>query len=52
MQELDDNDAQEQDSEKPTAEELEEKIRWLKRRRDVYDELQEEMAERGESRSR
>ena len=48
LQELDDNDAQEQDSEKPTAEELEEKIRWLKRRRDVYNELQEEMAERGE----
>jgi transposase len=35
LQELDDNDAQEQDGEKPTAEEFAEKIRWLKRRRDV-----------------
>ena len=49
LQELDENDAQETDSETPTAEELQEKIEWLKRRREVYKELQEEMDESGES---
>jgi transposase len=49
LQELDENDAQETDSEKPTAEELQEKIEWLKGRRQVYNELQEEMDESGES---
>jgi transposase len=49
LQELDENDAQETDSEKLTTEELQEKIEWLKRRREVYDELQEEMDESGET---
>jgi transposase/macrodomain Ter protein organizer (MatP/YcbG family) len=49
MQELDENDAQETDSEKPTAEELQEKIEWLKKRREVYEGLQEEMDESGET---
>jgi transposase len=49
MQELDENDADERDSEKPTAEELREKIEWLKQRSAVYNELQEQMDESGES---
>ena len=49
MQELDENDAQETDSEKPTAGELQEKIEWLNGRREVYKELQGEMEESGES---
>ena len=49
LQELDENDAEETDSEKPTAEALEQKIEWLKRRREVYEELEEEMDRRGES---
>ena len=49
LEELDEADEQEQDSEKPTAEELREKIEWLKRRKEVYAELQEQMDESGES---
>jgi transposase/macrodomain Ter protein organizer (MatP/YcbG family) len=49
LEELDEADEQEQDSEKPTAEELQEKIEWLKRRREVYAQLQEQMDESGES---
>ncbi|MFC2031454.1 IS1182 family transposase, partial [Chloroflexota bacterium] len=49
LQELDENDAQETDSEKPTAEELQEKIEWLKGRTEAYKELQEGMDESGES---
>jgi transposase len=49
LQELDEADEEEQDSEKPTAEELREKIQWLKRRKEVYAELQEQMDESGES---
>ena len=46
---LDEADEQEQDSEKPTAEELEEKIEWLTRRKEFYAELEEQMEESGES---
>jgi len=46
---LDEADGEEQDSEKPTVEELQEKIEWLKRRKEVYAELQEKMDESGES---
>jgi hypothetical protein len=49
LQELDESDAEERDSKKPTAEELREKIEWLQRRSEVYDELQEEMDESGDS---
>lgn len=49
LQELDENDAQETDSKKLTKEELQEKIEWLKRRKGVYDELQQQMDESGES---
>ena len=46
---LDEADGEEQDSEKPTVEELQEKIEWLKRRKEVYAELQEKMDESGEA---
>lgn len=49
LQELDRNDAQETDNKKWTKEELQEKIEWLKKRQGVYDELQQEMEESGES---
>jgi len=49
LEALDRADEEEQDSEKPTAEELREKIEWLKRRKTEYAELQEEMDEGGES---
>jgi transposase len=49
LEELDETDEQEQDSAKPTAEELREKIEWLKGRKEVYRELQEQMEESGES---
>ena len=49
LEELDQADEQQQDSEKPTAEELREKIEWLKKRREFYAELQEQMDESGES---
>jgi transposase len=49
LQELDENDAQETDSKKLTREELQEKIEWLKRRKGVYNELQQQMEESGES---
>lgn len=49
LKELDEADEQEQNSAKPTAEELQEKIEWLKRRKEVYAELQEQMDESGES---
>jgi transposase/macrodomain Ter protein organizer (MatP/YcbG family) len=49
LQELDEADEEEQDSEKPTAEELREKIEWLKGRKKVYAEVQRQMEESGES---
>jgi len=49
LQELDENDAQETDNKKLTKEELQEKIEWLEKRKGVYDELQQEMEESGES---
>lgn len=49
LQELDENDAQETNSEKWTKEELEEKIAWLKKRKGRYDELQQQMEGSGES---
>lgn len=49
LEELDQADEEEQDDEKPTAEELQEKIEWLKGRKEVYADLQERMDESGES---
>jgi hypothetical protein len=49
LQELDENDAQESDSEKLTKEELPEKLEWLKEHKRKYDELQQQMEESGES---
>lgn len=49
LEELDEADEQEQDNEKPTAKELQEKIEWLKGRKEVYADLQERMDESGES---
>jgi transposase len=49
LEELDEADKQEQDSEKPTAEELQEKIEWLKSRKEFYKDLEEQMEESGES---
>ena len=48
LEELDENDAQETESEKWTREELQEKIEWLKKRKGEYDELQQQMEESGE----
>jgi len=45
---LDKADEEEQDNEKPTAVELQEKIEWLKGRKEVYADLQERMDESGE----
>ena len=49
LEELDKADEQEQDNEKPTAEGLQEKIEWLKGRKEVYAELREQMDQAGES---
>lgn len=49
LEELDRADEQEQDNEKPTAEELQEKIEWLKSRKKIYAELEEQMDQSGES---
>jgi transposase len=49
LEELDEVDEQEQDNEKPTAEELQEKIEWLRGRKKEYAELQERMDQSGES---
>jgi transposase len=49
LQELDEADKQEPDSYKPTAEELQERIKALKRRKQGYVELEEQMEEKGES---
>jgi transposase len=48
LEELDQADEEEKDNEKPTAEELQEKIEWLKGRKEVYADLQERMDESGE----
>ena len=49
LEELDEADEREQDSQKPTAEELREKIEWLQGRKEVYGQLREQMEENGES---
>jgi len=49
LQELDENDAQERDSYKPTAEELREKIEILRQRQQKYEELQERFEESEET---
>jgi transposase len=49
LEELDKADEEEQDNEKPTAEELQEKIEWLRSRKKKYAELQERMEKSGES---
>lgn len=49
LEELDEADEEEQDSEKPTAEELQEKIEWLRKRKEFYEDLEEQMEESGES---
>jgi transposase len=49
LEELDKADEQEQDNETPTAEELEEKIEWLRGRKEFYTELRERMDQTGES---
>jgi transposase len=49
LQEMDENDAQETDSKKLTREELQERIEWLKRRKGICDELQQQMEKSGES---
>lgn len=49
LEELDKADEQEQDNETPTAEELEEKIEWLRGRKEFYAELRERMDQTGES---
>jgi len=48
LEEWDRADEQEQGNEKPTAEQLHEKIEWLKGRKKVYAELREKMDESGE----
>ena len=48
LEELDKADEQEQDNEKPTAEELQEKIEWLRGRKEFYAELRERMDQSGE----
>jgi transposase len=48
LKELDETDEQEQDNEKPTAEELQAKIDWLRGRKQEYEKLQGQMAESGE----
>lgn len=49
LQELDEADGQEPDSYKPTAEELKQKIEALKKRKQEYNGLQDQMEESGES---
>jgi transposase len=49
LEELDKADEGEQDNEKPTAEELQEKIEWLRNRKKVYTELEGRMDESGGS---
>jgi transposase len=49
LEELDKQDEEEQDNEKPTAEELQQKIDWLRSRKKVYAELEERMDQSGES---
>jgi transposase len=49
LQELDENDAEETDSKKLTREELQEKIEWLKKRKETCDELEQQIEESGES---
>lgn len=49
LEALDKADRQEQDNEKPTAEELQEKIEWLRSRKKVYAELEGQMERSGES---
>jgi transposase len=49
LEELDKADEQEQDNEKPTAEELQKKIEWLRGRKEVYADLRERMDQSGES---
>lgn len=49
LEELDEADEREQDSQKPTAEELRQKIEWLQGRKEVYSKLREQMDESGES---
>lgn len=49
LEELDEADEREQDSQKPTAEELREKIEWLQGRKEVYSKLREQLEENGES---
>ena len=49
LKELDANDSQEVDSQKPTAEELQEKIETLRKRKQGYEELQERLDESGET---
>lgn len=49
LEELDEADEREEDSQKPTAEELREKIEWLQGRKEVYSQLQAQMEESGES---
>ena len=48
LEELDKADEEEQDNEKPTAEELQEKIEWLRKREEVYADLHERMDQSGE----
>lgn len=48
LEELDKADEQGQDNKKPTAEELQEKIDWLRGRKEVYADLQERMDQTGE----
>lgn len=49
LRELDEADEQEPDSYKPTAEDLKEKIEALKKRKQTYNGLQDQMEESGES---
>jgi transposase len=48
LEELDKADKEEQDNEKPTAEELQQKIEWLRGRKKEYTELRERMDQTGE----
>jgi transposase len=49
LEELDKADREEQDNEKPTAEELQEKIEWLRSRKKEYAKLEERMDQSGEN---
>jgi transposase len=48
LEEMDKADEEEQDNQKPTVEELQEKIEWLRGRKEVYRDLQQRMEESGE----